>query len=335
MSDLQIMAFVTHLWRLLNLKLELPFQAHIVKSLNEINTCSRSGCLSVTNALNKSTSCTFERPYRVLESSGEEESLFRGPPSSRNRLRFWALALSLGSLSGVINTELASPSTSVPLLLLESSSELMFSSVSVEDWTNLCKEACLAVRFLRKLGASKETKMSLSGELSWPFSEEIEVRFVISFITDIIRRQNATNFGGNEKKDPSTERSNMRINAKTENKANFRANEPSVMIGRFQPRFHKVKLEWNDREKGKGKRFAQDCAVSSLRATLASEANGFLVCSSFVFQKVEVSLCVFPLALPLSFSSWPSCSLFARALSLAFIRTTNKKHTRKTACYAG
>lgn len=39
----------------------------------------------------------------------------------------------------------------------------------------------------------------------------------------------------------------MRMNA-TENKANFRANEPSVMIGRFQPRFHKVKLEWNDRE---------------------------------------------------------------------------------------
>ena len=183
------MAFVLHLWRLLNLKLELPFQAHIVKSLNEINTCSRSGCLSVTNALNKSTSCTFERPYRVLESSEEEESLFRGLPSSRNLLRFWALALSLGSLSGVINTELASPSTSRPLLLLESSSELMFSSVSVEDWTNLCKEACLAVRFLRKLGASKETKMSLSGELSWPFSEEIEVRFVISFITDIIRRQ--------------------------------------------------------------------------------------------------------------------------------------------------
>ena len=312
MSDL---AFVVHLWRLLNLKLELPFQAHIVKSLNEINTFSRSGCLSVTNALNKSTSCTFERPYRVLESSGdrEEESLFRGLPSSRNRLRFWALALSLGSLSGVINTELASPSTSLPLLLLESSSELMFSSVSVEDWTNLCKEACLAVRFLRKLGASKETKMSLSGELSWPFSEEIEVRFVISFIADIIRRQNATNFGGNEKKDPSTQRSNMRMNA-TENKANFRANEPSVMIGRFQPRFHKVKLEWSDREKGKGKRFAQNCAVSSLRETLASEANGFLVCSSFVFQKVEVSLCVFPLALPLSFSSWPSLSLFARAL---------------------
>ena len=312
MSDL---AFVVHLWRLLNLKLELPFQAHIVNSLNEINTCSRSGCLSVTNALNKSTSCTFERLYRVLESSGdrEEESLFRGLPSSRNRLRFWALALSLGSLSGVINTELASPSTSLPLLLLESSSELMFSSVSVEDWTNLCKEACLAVRFLRKLGASKETKMSLSGELSWPFSEEIEVRFVISFIADIIRRQNATNFGGNEKKDPSTQRSNMRMNA-TENKANFRANEPSVMIGRFQPRFHKVKLEWSDREKGKGKRFAQNCAVSSLRETLASEANGFLVCSSFVFQKVEVSLCVFPLALPLSFSSWPSFSLFARAL---------------------
>ena len=206
------MAFVVHLWRLLNLKLELPFQAHIVKSLYEINTSSRSGCLSVTNALNKSTSCTFERPYRVLESSGEEESLFRGLPSSRNRLRFWALALSLGSLSGVINTELASPSTSLPLLLLESSSELMFSSVSVEDWTNLCKEACLAVRFLRKLGVSKETKMSLSGELSWPFSEEIEVRFVISFIADIIRRQNATNFGGNEKKDPSTQRSNMRMN---------------------------------------------------------------------------------------------------------------------------
>lgn len=116
---------------------------------------------------------------------------------------------------------------------------------------------------------------------------------------------NATNFGGNEKKDPSSQTSNMRMNAKTENKANFRANEPSVMIGRFQPRFHKVKLEWNDREKGKGKRFAQNCAVSSLRETLASEANGFLVCSSFVFQKVEVSLCVFPLALPLSFSSWP------------------------------
>ena len=57
----------------------------------------------------------------------------------------------------------------------------------------------MAVRFLRKLGASKETKMSLSGELSWPFSEEIEVRFVISFITDIITRQNATNFGGNER----------------------------------------------------------------------------------------------------------------------------------------
>ena len=319
------MAFVLHLWRLLNLKLELLFQAHIVKSLNERNTCSRSGCLSVTNALNKSTSCTFERPYRVLESSEEEESLFRGLPSSRNRLRFWALALSLGSLSGVINTELASPSNSLPLLLLESSSELMFSSVSVEDWTNLCKEACLAVRFLRKLGASKETKMSLSGELSWPYSEEIEVRFVISFITDIIRRQNATNFGGNEKKDPSSQRSNMRMNAKNENKANFRANGTSVMIGRFQPRFHKVKLEWNDGEKGKGKRFAQNCAVSSLREKLASEANGFLVCSSFVFQKVEVSLCVFPLALPLS----------ARALSLAFIRTTNKKHTRKTACYAG
>ena len=244
MSDL---AFVVHLWRLLNLKLELPFQAHIVKSLNEINTCSRSGCLSVTNALNKSTSCTLERPYRVLESSGEEESLFRGLPSSRNRLRFWALALSLGSLSGVINTELASPSTSLPLLLLEFSSELMFSSVSVEDWKNLYKEACLAVRFLRKLGASKETKMSLSGELSWPFSEEIEVRFVISFIADIIRRQNATNFGGNEKKDPFSQRSNMRMNA-TENKANFRANEPSVMIGRFQPRFHKVKLE---RERGR------------------------------------------------------------------------------------
>lgn len=66
----------------------------------------------------------------------------------------------------------------------------------------------------------------------------------------------------------------MRMNA-TENKANFRANEPSVMIGRFQPRFHKVKLEWNDREKGKGKRFAQNCAVSSLRETLESEANGF------------------------------------------------------------
>lgn len=101
----------------------------------------------------------------------------------------------------------------------------------------------------------------------------------------------------------------MRMNA-TENKANFRANEPSVMIGRFQPRFHKVKLEWNDREKGKGKRFAQNCAVSSLRETLASEANGFLVCSSFVFQKVEVSLCVFPLALPLSFSSWPLWLLY-------------------------
>ena len=124
-------------------------------------------------------------------------------------------------------------------------------------------------------------------------------------------------------------------NERHRNKANFRANEPSVMIGRFQPRFHKVKLEWNDREKGKGKRFAQNCAVSSLTETLASEANGFLVCSSFVFQKVEVSLCVFPLALPLSFSSWPSSSLFARALSLAFIRTTNKKHTRKTACYEG
>ena len=243
------MAFVVHLWRLLNLKLELPFQAHIVKSLYEINTCSRSGCLSVTNALNKSTSCTFERPYRVFESSGEEESLFRGLPSSRNRLRFWALALSLGSLSGVINTELASPSTSLPLLLLETSSELMFSSVSVEDWTNLCKEACLAVRFLRKLGASKETKMSLSGELSWPFSEEIEVRFVISFIADIIRGQNASNFGGKEKKDPSTQRSNMRMNA-TENKANFRANEPSVMIGRFQPRFHSLR---GRRLKGKGK----------------------------------------------------------------------------------
>ena len=330
------MAFVVHLWRLLNLKLELPFQAHIVKSLYEINTCSRSGCLSVTNALNKSTSCTFERPYRVLESSGEEESLFRGLPSSRNRLRFWALALSLGSLSGVINTELASPSTSLPLLLLESSSELMFSSVSVEDWTNLCKEACLAVRFLRKLGASKETNMSLSGELSWPFSEEIEVRFVISFIADIIRRQNATNFGGNEMKDPSTQRSNMRMNA-TENKANFRANEPSVMIGRFQPRFHKVKLEWNDREKGKGKRFTQNCAVSSLRETLAREANGFLVCSSFVFQKVKVSLCFFPLA--------PFPYHFLRGLHLAYsrglclwlfsIRTTNKKHTRKTACYEG
>ena len=112
----------------------------------------------------------------------------------------------------------------------------------------------------------------------------------------------------------------MRMNAKTENKANFRANEPSVMIGRSQPRFHKVKYEWNGREKGKGKRFAQNCAVSSLREKLASEANGFLVCSSFVFQKVEVSLCVFPLALPLSFSSWPSSSVFALALSLAFIR---------------
>lgn len=44
----------------------------------------------------------------------------------------------------------------------------------------------------------------------------------------------------------------MRMNA-TENKANFRANEPSVMIGRFQPRFHKVKLEWSDREKGRGR----------------------------------------------------------------------------------
>lgn len=110
----------------------------------------------------------------------------------------------------------------------------------------------MAVRFLRKLGASKETKMSLSGELSWPFSEEIEVRFVISFIADIIRRQNATNFGGNEKKDPSTQRSNMRMNA-TENKANFRANEPSVMIGRFQPRFHKVKLNGTivKRERGR------------------------------------------------------------------------------------
>ena len=287
------MAFVVYQWRLLNLKLELPFQAHIVKSLIEINTCSIFGGLSVTNALNKSTSCTFERPYRVLESSGEEESLFRGLPSSRNRFRFWALSLSLGSLSGVINTELASPSTSLPLLLLESSSELMFSSVSVEDWTNLCTEA--AVRFLRKLGASKEIKMSLSGELSWPFSEEIEVRFVISFITDIIRRQNATNVGGNEKTDPSSWWSNMRMNAKTQNKANLRANEFSVMIGRSQPRFHKVKSEWNDREKGKGKRFAQNCAVS-LRETIASEANGFLVCSSFVFQKVEVSLCFFLLA---------------------------------------
>lgn len=321
------MAFVVHQWRLLNLKLELPFQTHIVwhcESLNEISTCSRSGCLSVTNALNKSTSCTFERSYRVVESSGEEESLFRGLPSSRNRLRFWALALSLGSLSGVINT----PSTSLPLLLLESSSELMFSSVSVEDWTNLCKEACLAVRFLRKLGASKETKMSLSGELSWPFSEEIEVRFVISFITDIIRRQNATNFGGNEKKDPSNQRSNMRMNAKTENKANLRAKEPSVMIGRSQPRFHKVKLEWNDREKGKGKRFAQNCAVS-LRETIASEANGFLVCSSFVFQKVEVSLCLcLSRPLPLSFSSWLSFSLFTRAC-LLLLYGLQTKNTRE------
>lgn len=172
------------------------------ESLNELNTCSRSGCLSVTNALNKSTSCAFERPYRVLESSGEKESLFRGLPSSRNRLRFWALALSRGSLLGVINTELASSSTSLPFLLLESSSEPIFSSVSVEDWTNLCGKACFTVRFLRELGASKETKMSLSGELSWPLGKEIEVIFVISFITDIIRRQNAKNFGGNEKNDP-------------------------------------------------------------------------------------------------------------------------------------
>lgn len=169
----------------------------------------------------------------------------------------------------------------------------------------------MAVRFLRKLGASKETKMSLSGELSWPFSEEIEVRFVISFITDIIRRQNATNFGGNEKKDPSNQRSNMRMNAKTENKANLRAKEPSVMIGRSQPRFHKVKLEWNDREKGKGKRFAQNCAVS-LRETIASEANGFLVCSSFVFQKVEVSLCLCPLV--------PFPYHFLRGFHLAYSR---------------
>ena len=41
----------------------------------------------------------------------------------------------------------------------------------------------------------------------------------------------------------------MRMNA-TENKANFRANEPSVMIGRFQPRFHSLR---GRRLKGKGK----------------------------------------------------------------------------------
>lgn len=99
----------------------------------------------------------------------------------------------------------------------------------------------------------------------------------------------------------------MRMNA-TENKANFRANEPSVMIGRFQPRFHKVKLEWSDREKGKGERFAQNCAVSSLRETLASEANGFLVCSSFVFQKVE------------AFFLSPFLYHFLRGLHLAYSR---------------
>ena len=127
----------------------------------------------------------------------------------------------------------------------------------------------------------------------------------------------------------------MRMNAKTENKANFRANEPSVMIGRFQPHFHKVKLEWNDREKVKGKRFAQNCAVSSLRETLASEANGFLVCSSFVFQKVEVSLCVFPLALPLSFSSWPSSSLFARAFVSGFYTDYKQKTYEKNRLLRG
>ena len=146
-------------------------------------TCSRSGCLSATKVSNISTSWALVRPLRVTDKAGDWLSL-RGPPR-RSLFRFGLLTFGGPScgVSGVINTEFTPQSASLPMIW---SSLPVLPSVS-GFCRNFCMLACTCSAFLfLELGEVKETKMSLSGELSWPLAAVFELRLVISFITDII-----------------------------------------------------------------------------------------------------------------------------------------------------
>lgn len=71
--------------------------------------------------------------------------------------------------------------------------------------------ACLALRFL-ELGETKETKISLSGELSWLFSAVFELKFVMSFIADIFPSEDEENFNTRKQAAKSVQRGKRSMN---------------------------------------------------------------------------------------------------------------------------